>query len=202
MKTTLRDLVIAAAVLAACPVLAMAQRIAPVPLIGEPAVASLAGEISGAAAKRNLEFIARQNRVRGSRQFRAAAEFIAGELRRYGLSDVTLVEIPADGRQMYGTQLARPAWDPEFAELWEVRAESGRTVPVARLASFEDEPIVLAEDSDSGDVTAALVDVGEGTSDADYAGKDVRGKLVLVGASPAAAAPLAVDKYGAAGMIR
>jgi len=198
MKNTLRVIVIVGALI---PATALAQRIAPVPLIGEPAVASLAGELSGASAKRNLEFIARQNRIRGSRQYRVAAEFVAGELRRHGLSDVALLEIPADGHSMYGTQKARPAWDPEFAELWEVRVEGGRAVPVARIASFEDEPIVLAEDSDSGEVTAALVDVGEGTSDADYVGKDVRGKLVLVGGSPGAAAPLAVDKYGAAGMI-
>lgn len=174
-----------------------AQRAAPVPFIGEPTVIALTNELSGAVAKRNLEFIARQHRMRASRQFRVAAEFIASELRRYGLDDVTINEIPADGKTMYGTQKARPAWDAESAELWELR--SG--VPAGRLASFEEQPLVLAQDSDSADVTADLVDVGAGTSERDYAGKDVRGKLVLISAQPGAAAPFAVDKFGAAGML-
>ena len=183
------------------PCLCAAQRVAPVPLLRESTVAALAGELSGAAAKRNLEFIARQHRMRGSAQFRAAADFIAAELKRYGLDEVTVHEFAADGRTMYGTQKARPAWDPEFAELWEVRDSAGRSVPATRLASFEEEPVVLAQDSDSADVTAELIDVGSGTSERDYSGKDVRGKIVLIGAQPGAAAPLAVDKYGAAGMV-
>ena len=178
-----------------------AQRAAAVPLLPEPTVAALAAELSGAAAKRNLEFIARQHRMRGSRQFRAAADFIASEARRYGLDSVAVIELAADGKTMYGTQKARPAWDPESAELWEVREEAGRRVPVARVASFEDEPVVLAQDSDSADVTAELVDVGAGASERDYAGKDVRGKLVLISAQPERAAPLAVDRFGAAGMV-
>jgi aminopeptidase YwaD len=198
MNTSLRTAV-AVAVLSTAN--AAAQRVTPVPLIAERTVSALADELSGSAARRNLEFIARQNRVRASQQFRVAADFIASELRRYGLSEVTMNEIPADGHTMYGTQKARPAWDPEFAELWEVRAQGATTVPVRRVASFEDEPVVLAEDSDSGEVTAEVIDVGAGSSERDYAGRNVRGKLVLISAQPGAAAPLAVDKFGAAGMI-
>jgi len=176
-------------------------RATPVPLIGESVAAALDNELSGSAAKRNLEFIARLNRTRGSKQFRIAADFVAQQLRTYGLDSVQVIEIPAGHGEMYGTQLARPAWDADFAELWEMRTVDGKLTAVARLASWEDEPVNLAEDSDSGDVTTELVDVGAGTSESDYAGKDVRGKLVLISAQPANAAPLAVDKYGAAGMI-
>jgi len=59
----------------------------------------------------------------------------------------------------------------------------------------------LAQDSISGSAAADLVDVGMGTAEADYAGKDVRGKLVLISAQPEAAAGLAVHKYGAAGIV-
>src|SRR2546423_11630044 len=62
-------------------------------------------------------------------------------------------------------------------------------------------PIVLAEDSESADVTAGLVDVGEGTKESDYAGKDVKGKIVLVSAQPGAVQDLAVGKFGAAGLV-
>ncbi len=61
--------------------------------------------------------------------------------------------------------------------------------------------MVLAEDSESADVTAELVDVGAGTREADYAGKNVKGKIVLVSGSPGAAQELAVGKFGAAGLV-
>ena len=176
-------------------------RATPVPLISEGVVAALDNELSGSAAKRNLEFIARLNRTRGSKQFRMAADFVAQQARAYGLDSVSVIEIPSGHGEMYGTQRARPAWDADFAELWETASSAGRPVDARRLASWEDEPVVLAEDSDSGDVRADLVDVGAGTSETDYAGKDVRGKLVLISAQPASAAPLAIDKFGAAGML-
>src|SRR3712207_6986133 len=50
-------------------------------------VAALARELSGETAKRNLEFIARHHRMRGSRGFRAAADFIVEQARAYGLED-------------------------------------------------------------------------------------------------------------------
>ncbi len=70
-----------------------------------------------------------------------------------------------------------------------------------KIASYEAEPVVLAEDSESADVTAMLMDVGEGTKDSDYAGKDVKGKIVLVGAQPGAVQDLAVGKLGAVGIV-
>jgi len=190
-----------AALLVCAPLAAGAQRAATVPLISEPTVAALAGELSGASAKRNLEFISRQHRMRASKGFRAAAEFVAAQARQYGLEEVTVHEFPADGHTMYGTQKARLGWDPEFAELWEVRVDGARTIPVTRIASFEDIPVILAEDSDSADVTGELVDVGAGTSEHDYAGKNVRGNLVLTSSPPGDVAPLAIDKFGAKGMV-
>lgn len=183
------------------PLAAAAQSASTIPLLPEPAVAALAGELSGASAKRNLEFITRQHRMRASKGFRSAADFVAAQARSYGLMEVTVHEFPADGHTMYGTQKARLAWDPEFAELWEMRVDAGRATPVMRIASFEDTPVILAEDSDSADVTAELVDVGAGTSEKDYAGKNVRGKLVLTSESPGGVVPLAIDKFGAKGVV-
>jgi aminopeptidase YwaD len=196
-----RRLPFAVLVASIAPLAALAQRASTVPLVPEPTVAALAGELSGASAKRNLEFITRQHRMRASRGFRAAADFIAAQAKLYGLEEVTVHEFPADGHTMYGTQKARLAWDPEFAELWEMRVDSGRLTPVTRMASFEDTPVILAEDSDSADVTAELVDVGAGTTEKDYAGKNVRGKLVLTSEAPGGVVPLAMDKFGAKGVV-
>ena len=171
------------------------------PLLPRDVVAALASGLSGETAKSNLEFIARQHRMRASRGYRAAVEHIADRLRSYGLSEVRIEQFPADGRSMYGTQKSRPAWDVDFAELWELEETAGGWEPAHRLANYDAMPITLAQDSDSADVVADLVDVGAGTSESDYEGKDVRGKIVLTSSQPGATAALAVDRYGAAGMV-
>jgi len=147
------------------------------------------------------------------------------------LSDVAILQFPADGKIFYGTQRSRPAWDAEKAELSELETDIvtcdealGRkpvtdsqqqkihpgqmsacdalvNKQIRLLASYEAEPVVLAEDSESADVTAEFVDVGDGTKESDYAGKDVKGKIVLVGAQPGSVQDLAVGKFGATGIV-
>ncbi len=193
------------------------------PLLPEKDVAALAQELTGETAKRNLEGITRFHRQRGSKGFHAAAELVAERARAYGLSDVAILQFPTDGKIFYGTQRSRPAWDVEVGELTEEgigidpcpppRPDYKRAPGVGigsitcieltakLIGSYEAEPIVLAEDSESADVTANLVDVGEGTKESDYAGKDVKGKIVLVSAQPGAVQDLAVGKFGAAGTV-
>src|SRR5262249_51017134 len=116
---------------------------------------------------------------------------------------------------------SRPAWDAEVGNLSEVthsgmvpcakeqieKAGPGMMVDcitlfVGKIASYEAEPVVLAEDSQSADVSLVeLVDTGEGTEESDYAGKDVKGKIVLVSAQPGAVQDLAVGKFGAVGIV-
>src|SRR5216683_329516 len=188
------------------------------PLLAEKDVAAIANELSGETAKRNLEGIARFHRQRGSTGFHSAAELVAERLRAYGLSDVAILQFPADGKIFYGTQRSRPAWDAEFAELREISPEivgEGGRSPDGKhawpgdsivwheklIASYEAEPVVLAEDSESADVVAEVVNVAEGTKESDYSGKDVKGKIVLVSAQPGAVQDLAVGKFGAAGIV-
>src|SRR5712692_8108356 len=193
------------------------------PLLPEKDVAALANELSGETAKRNLEGIARFHRQRGSQGFHSAAELVAERARAYGLSDVAILQFPADGKIFYGTQRSRPAWDAEVGELTEEgigidpcpppRPDYKRAPGVGigsitcialtakLIGSYEAEPIVLAEDSESADVTTDLIDVGAGTKESDYAGKDVKRKIVLVGAQPGAVQDLAVGKFGAAGIV-
>jgi len=218
-----------AASLAGAGVPAIAQQ--RTPLLAEKEVAALANELSGETAKRNLEGLARLHRQRGSAGFHAAAELVAERARAYGLSDVAILQFPADGKVFYGTQRSRPGWDAEVGQMWEVGEvaatcyEAANTKPAgdeeARkqiatllkencdprllngglLASYAAMPVVLSEDSESADVVAELVDVGEGTKEADYAAKNVKGKIVLVGAQPGAVQDLAVGKFGAAGVV-
>jgi aminopeptidase YwaD len=173
----------------------------PPPLLPEPAVRAIASEVSGTAAKRNLQDLTLFHRMRGSRGFRAAAERVRDRAREYGLAEVEILELPADGKIFYGTQRSRPAWDTDFAELWEQRQEAGAWVDAERVASWEARPIVLAQDSAGGETAAELVDIGAGNAEADYKDKDVRGRLVLTSSQPGAVYALAVDRFGAAGIV-
>ncbi len=167
-------------------------------LLTEPEMRALSEEISGELAKRNLEFISRQHRMRGSQGYLAAAEFIAQELRKYGIPEVRIEEFPADGKIFYGTQRSRPPWDAEFAELWELKDDSS---PTTRIASWDAVPLSLAQDSESADLTAELIDVGKGTTENDYKGKDVRNKIILISEQPESAAPVGIEQLGAAGIV-
>ena len=140
--------------------------------------------------------IARYHRQRGSQGSHSAAELIAERARAYGLAEVQILQFPADGRTFYGTEPSRQAWDAEQGDLTEVGSGAEHT-----LASYAAQPVALAEDSESADVTAELVDVGGGTQDSDYAGKDVSGKLVLVSAQPGEVQEAAIGKFKAAGIV-
>src|SRR2546427_2834142 len=192
-------------------VLATAAEAQKPPLLPEKDVAALENELSGETAKRNLEGIARFHRQRGSRGFHEAAELVAERLRAYGLSDVAILQFPADGKIFHGTQRSRPAWDAEMGELWEVKEvkegkevkekseassngekqEKSRSLAALgmtpggmgnnekKIARYEEEPIVLAEDSESADVIATLADVGAGTKESDYEGENGKGRIAL-----------------------
>jgi hypothetical protein len=170
-------------------------------LVDEATLRQIAAETSGEAAKRNLDTITLQHRMRSGDQFDAATQFIESQLDDYGLDEVETLRYAADGKTMFGTQKSRPVWDVRFAELWEIERADGATRRVRRLGDWESMPLTLAQDSLSADVTATLVDVGAGISAADYAGNDVRGKLVLTSSQPGAIVDLAVGEKGAAGII-
>ncbi|WP_262695265.1 M28 family peptidase [Kordiimonas aquimaris] len=167
-------------------------------LIPETTLKAFAEETSGVAAKRNLDQITLFHRTRASRQYHDAVVHIENQLKEYGFDTVEVMEFPADGKTMFGTQKSRYAWNVDFAELWLLDGEGNKD---RRLASWDAMPLSVAQDSLSGAATASLVDIGEGTTDAHYEGLDIRGKLVLTESQPGAVADLAVGKYGAAGIV-
>ena len=168
-------------------------------LVAEDVLLAIAEETSGEAARRNLDTITLHHRMRNSSGFDAATSHIYDTLRAYGLDGVKTLTFRADGKTMYGTQKSRPVWNASFAELWELNAEDGRRV--RRLADWDSVPLSLAQDSLSGEVTTTLVDIGAGTSDTDYEGKDIAGKLVLTSSQPEDVVDRAVGELGAAGIV-
>lgn len=170
-------------------------------LIDEEVLRNIAEETSGEAAKRNLDTITLQHRMRASSQFELATQHIIKQLEHYGLDEIDVLEFAADGETLYGTQKSRPVWDVREAELWEVRDEGGVTVRVRKLGDWDSVPLTLAQDSLSGDVTTTLVDIGSGSQDEDYIGRDLKGKLVLTSSQPGEVVERAVGEFGAAGII-
>lgn len=177
----------------------------PPPLLPEEVVAALAEELSGTTARHTVQEITLHHRTRASRGFRAAAEAIRERAASYGLAEVEILELPADGEIFYGTQRSRPAWNVDHAELWEQRRVpghqgSGRWKDSELIADWRARPVTVAQDSASGEAEGELVDVGAGTDPADYEGKEIAGRLVLTSSQPGRAAALAVER-GAIGIV-
>ena len=170
-------------------------------LVPESVLKQIAEEISGVEAKRNLDTLTLYHRMRASAQFDEASAHVLRALQHYGMDEAGIIEFAADGETMYGTQKSRPVWQVEFAELWELTGKDNERVRQRRIGSWDAMPMSLAQDSLSGEVTATLVDVGAGTTDEDYAGRNIDGRLVLTSSQPGDIVDRAVGKFGAAGII-
>jgi hypothetical protein len=153
--------------------------------------------LSGELAKEHVIAITRHHRIQGSRGFRDAARYVVAQLRRYGFSerDASIESYASDGRTVYQTWQSPSGWDITSAELRMVEPYDERIVGYPEIA------MSVITYSNAGDVTAELVWVGRGTGDADYAGRDVRGKFVLATGYGGSVHRLAVLKYGAAGVV-
>ena len=153
--------------------------------------------LSGEVAKDHVIQITRHHRIQGSRGYRHAAEYVLAQLRAYGFSEdeAWIESFPSDGRIEYQTWQSPSGWDIERAELRIVE-------PVdERLVGYPEIGMSVITYSNPGDVTAELVWVGAGTSDADYEGKDVSGKFVLATGYGGEVHRHAVLKHGAAAVV-
>ena len=156
---------------------------------------ALRDESNGAVPYENLRYLTTLHRVPATSQFDQAANFILQRAKEYGLADAHTEQFPIDGTKTYGLMRSYLGWEVEEGRLWEVRPDH------LLLGDIATEPIRLADYSHSADVEAELVDVGSGTADTDYAGKDVHGKIVLADGVLARVQQLAVLQHGAAGIV-
>jgi aminopeptidase YwaD len=156
---------------------------------------ALRDESSGVAPYENLRYLTTLHRVPATPEFDQAAAFILQRAHEYGLADAHSEQFPIDGTKTYGLMRSYLAWTVEEARLWEVRPQH------LLLGDWKTDPIHLADYSHSADVETEMVDVGSGASEADYANKDVRGKIVLSDGVLARVQELAIMQHGAVGIV-
>ena len=171
-----------AAVLLALPASALAQSS---PFLPDDTHRALVNEISGDRAFEHVRHLTHFHRTGPGRDFWAAADYIRGAAESAGLEDVRLVRQAWDGHP----------WSCLSGEAWLLGDE-----PV-KLADFGEVAVSIADHSRTTHVTAPLVDVGTGTSAADYEGREVKGRVVLASGAPDAVMKEAVWKRGALGVI-
>ncbi len=162
------------------------------PFLPEDLYRKLDNEVSGDRAYDHLRNLTQYHAPHGeTRDFKSAAQWIAQQARAAGLEDVVVHELPSSA----------VGWSPLAGEAWLLEpAEGGGTIEV-KLGNFAEVATTIADFSRSTSVEAELVDVGAGTKDEDYAGKDVQGKVVLASGSPKDVETEAVWKRGALGIV-
>ncbi len=156
-------------------------------------------EVSGERAWDMVSKISRFHRIRGGgdgSDYNRCVEFLFQELKSLGLKEVSIKKYRADGFQKYFLWPSLVGWRVKEAELWMVK-------PRKKLISrFSDQAVSLMPYSQGGEVESEVIFVGEGKSDEDYKGKNVKGKLVFaVGGNGSAVHRQAVLNRGAAGVI-
>jgi len=166
-----------------------AQNAPPRTLLAPDVLRMIADEASGELALQNEILLVGVNRNRRPEEYRKGyheTAFVLDRLREYGIADAAVIDLPVRGRT---------TWDAEAAELWVLEPER------RKIADLKEVPASLAGGSASTDTTAELVYVGPGNRDEFYKDKVLTGKVALVNGSPEMARRLAVEKYGAVGLV-
>jgi hypothetical protein len=165
------------------------------PLASSQFIRAIADEVSGEIAFRNTVRISEFDRIQANQGWHDAAVWIKGELENMGYTDALIEGWPSNGSTRYYTYKTPIGWRAKRAELWMTSPQR------ERLCSFEEIPLTLVKHSGSGHIEAELVDVGPGTGEAAYGGKEVQGKIVLSTGASGEVMREACQKRGAAGVI-
>ena len=155
------------------------------PFLPDARFRALVNEISGDRAYEHVRSLSHYHRTGGSRDFWKAAEYLKVAAEAAGLEEVTLVRQTWDGH----------GWSCRGGEAWLLDPQ-----PV-KLADYGEVAVGVADHSRTTHVTAELVDVGAGTAEKDYAGREVKGRVVLASGGLAAVVREAVWKRGALGVV-
>jgi aminopeptidase-like protein len=153
-------------------------------------------EYSGTAAKEDVAAIIRHHRIQASPGYRAAAQYVLDELQKAGL-DAHIETYPANYETKFWNARSFQEWSATNATLHLIEpAKEAR-----KLADYREEKIALIQRSIpfQGEVEVILLE--DGLEEADYDNLDVSGKIVLTKGSVGRVHQLAVEKFGAIGVL-
>lgn len=160
------------------------------PFVDEKTERLLVNELSGDIAFETIRATTKGHKLSGSDDFFATARHVMELAKAYGLEDVRWIDQKGE----------HPYWQCKRAEAWLLEGDGGKEKRT-KLGSYDEAAVSVADFSRTADVTAELVDVGAGDRAEDFAGKDVRGKIVLSYGNPSTVTEQAVWKRGAAGIL-
>src|SRR5690242_14716208 len=170
-------------------------------LVKQEVFDAIATEYSGESAQENTRRIVEHHRIQGSPMMAAVAEqVVLPRLKAAGL-EAKIEQFTSDGKTRYGTYISPMGWDMRSGELWVESLAGAKDFKPIRLCRYADVPMCVSTYSKGGDWSGELVEVGSGTSDADYKGKDVRGKVALAYGYAGTVVRAAAVKRGAVGVV-
>lgn len=155
------------------------------PFLPDARLQALVNEISGDRSYEHVRYLSHFHRTGGSRDFWKAAEYLRGAAEAAGLTDVKLIRQPWDGH----------GWSCRGGAAWLLDPQP------LKLADYGEVAVGVADHSRTAHVTAELVDVGAGDSEKAYAGREVKGRVVLASGSLGSVVREAVWRRGALGIV-
>jgi aminopeptidase YwaD len=165
-----------------------------------PLLDLLAGELSGQNALDHVQTITRYHRIQASPGYRAAAGECRQILQQSGL-EAGITSYPATGRNRAWSYPIPQEWDCRDAELWLLGPGGER---LERLAWFQELNLSIIQRSCATPpegVTAELAVVDDAENPAAWAGRDLAGKIALVGNGDIHQMLRLARKVGAVGLI-
>src|SRR3984885_9989320 len=133
-------------------------------LLSQQQMTAIINEVSGERAMHHVLELVPYQFVRPPAEYQGhfrESEVMAKFARKYGFSNVAIEDYPTG-----------QTYQPVVGELWTTSPKS------VKIYDIHDIPESLASTNANGDISAELVNVGQGTNK-DFEGKDVKGKFVL-----------------------
>jgi aminopeptidase YwaD len=133
-------------------------------LLSQQQMTAIINEVSGERAMHHVLELVPYQFVRPPSEYQGhfrEAEVMAKFAREYGFSNVAIEDYPTG-----------QTYQPVLGELWATTPKS------VKIYDIHDIPESLASTNANGDISAELINVGQGTTQ-DFAGKEIRGKFVL-----------------------
>lgn len=163
-------------------------RVDEVSLLPPDLIQTIINEVSGEIALQNEIMLAPYERLRTTEEFTTQlweSSYIMKKTKEYGLQQVELHAFPSDD----------PLWQVEMGELWMIAPQQKKLADAKEIAAN------VASMSRTTDVEAELIYLEKASSEKDYEGIDVAGRIILTADNISQVQRIGVLKKGALGVV-